>query len=100
MDRLRTVQVFLEVARCGSFAGAARHLGMSKASVTKQIAALERLLGARLLNRTTKQVGLTEAGLTALHSGKLLLQRFEQIEAAVRGSGRSRRGVIRVGRPR
>ena len=99
MDRLRSVQVFLEVARRGSFAGAARHLGMSKASVTKQIAALERLLGARLLNRTTQQVGLTEAGLTALDSGKLLLQRFEQIEADVRDSVRSPRGVIRVGTP-
>ena len=99
MDRLRSMQVFIEVARRGSFAGAARHLGMSKASVTKQVAALERILGARLLNRTTKSVGLTAAGLTALHGGQQVVQRFEQIESEVRDSVRSPKGVVRVGTP-
>ena len=99
MDRLRSIQVFLEVARRGSFAGAARHLGMSKASVTKHVAALEQLLAARLLNRTPKKVGLTVAGLTALDGGKLLVHRFEQIEAEVRDSVRSPKGVVRVGTP-
>ena len=99
MDRLRSMQVFIEVARRGSFAGAARHLGLSKASVTKQVAALERLLGARLLNRTTKSVGLTPAGLTALDGGQIFVQRFEQIEAEVRDSVRLPKGVVRVGTP-
>lgn len=99
MDRLRAIQVFVEVARDGSFTGAARRLGMSKASVTKHVAWLEHTLRARLLNRTTKQVGLTEAGLTALKSGKLLLERYEGIEADVRDSIREPRGVIRVGTP-
>ena len=72
---------------------------MSKASVTKQVAALERMLGARLLNRTTKRVGLTPAGLTALEGGREFVQRFEQMEAAVRDSVRSPRGVVRVGTP-
>ncbi len=99
MDRLRSMQVFLEVARRGSFAGAARHLGMSKASVTKQVASLERLLGARLLNRTTKSVGLTPAGVTALDGGKQVVQFFEQIETEVRDSVRAPRGVVRVGTP-
>ena len=99
MDRLRSMQVFIEVARRGSFAGAARHLGMSKASVTKQVAALERILGARLLNRTTKSVGLTTAGLTALDGGQQVVQRFEQIESEVRDSVRSPKGVVRVGTP-
>lgn len=99
MDRLRCFQVFTEVAREGSFSGAARHLGMSKASVTKHIASLERTLGARLFNRTTKQVGLTEAGVTALASAKVLLERYEQIESEVRDSIEDPRGVIRVGTP-
>ena len=99
MDRLRSVQVFLEVARRGSFARAASHLGMSKASVTKHVASLERMLGARLLNRTTKKVGLTAAGFTALDSGKLLVQGFERIEVEVRDSVRSPRGVVRIGTP-
>ena len=76
MDRLRCMQVFVEVARDGSFTGAARRLGMSKASVTKHVAWLEHSLRARLLNRTTKQVGLTEAGLSALSQSRQLLEQI------------------------
>lgn len=99
MDRLRCIEVFAEVARDGSFSGAARRLGISKASVTKHVAWLEKTLGARLLHRTTKQVGLTEAGMSALRSGKQLLERYEEIETDLRGSLRQPRGVIRVGTP-
>jgi DNA-binding transcriptional LysR family regulator len=99
MDRLRCIQVFVEVARDGSFTGAARRLGMSKASVTKHVAWLEHSLRARLLHRTTKQVGLTEAGFSTLRSGRLLLDRYEEIEADARTSIREPRGVIRVGTP-
>ncbi len=99
MDRLRCMQVFVEVARDGSFTGAARRLGMSRASVTKHVAWLEHSLRARLLNRTTKQVGLTEAGLSALGQSRQLLERYEEIEADARNSQREPRGVIRVGTP-
>lgn len=99
MDRLRCFQVFLEVARLGSFGGAARHLNMSPASVTKHVATLEAALGARLLQRTTRSVALTEAGLLALANGRALLDRYEAIEADVRESTQSVRGVIRVGTP-
>ena len=99
MDRLRCMEVFLEVARTGSFAAAAQHLGMSRAAVSKHVARLEDLLGARLLNRTTKQVGLTEAGLMAANSGRQLLERYDAIEADVRESTRTPRGVVRVGTP-
>jgi DNA-binding transcriptional LysR family regulator len=99
MDRLRCMQVFVEVARDGSFTGAARRLGISKASVTKHVAWLEQELRARLLNRTTKQVALTEAGLRTLRSGRQLLSRYEEIEADVRASVREPKGVIRVGTP-
>jgi molybdate transport repressor ModE-like protein len=99
VDRLRCIQVFVEVARDGSFTGAARRLGMSKASVTKHVAWLENALRARLLHRTTKQVGLTEAGLSTLRSGRRLLEGYEEIEADVRASTREPRGVVRVGTP-
>lgn len=99
MDRLRCLQVFAEVARDSSFTGAARRLGMSKGSVTKHVAWLEQSLRARLLNRTTKQVGLTEAGLAVLRNGRALLERYEEIEDQVRGAVREPRGVIRVGTP-
>lgn len=99
MDRLRSFEIFVEVARDGSFCAAARRLGISKASVTKHVAALEQTLGARLLNRTTKQVGLTEAGHSTLRSAKLLMERYEAIEAEAREATMEPRGVIRVGAP-
>jgi DNA-binding transcriptional LysR family regulator len=99
MDRLRCIEVFVEVARDGSFTGAARRLGMSKGTATKHVASLERSLGARLLNRTTKHVGLTEAGAHALSQGKLLLAGYEEIGAGARDLVRKPRGTVRVGTP-
>jgi DNA-binding transcriptional LysR family regulator len=99
MDRLRCLEVFAEVARSGSFTAAAQRFGVSRATVTKQVAWLERSLNAQLLNRTTKQVGLTEAGLRVLASGSKLLERYEEIESDVREVTTQPRGMIRVGTP-
>lgn len=99
MDRLHCFHVFIEVARGGSFSGAASRLGLSRASVTKHVASLEVQLGARLLNRTTQQVRLTEAGIAALATGKALLEQYEFLEADIRSALRGPRGVIRVGTP-
>jgi DNA-binding transcriptional LysR family regulator len=99
MDRLRCIEVFSEVARDGSFTGAARRLRMSKSAVTKHIAWLEQSLGAKLLNRTTKHVGLTEAGAHTLNQGKLLLDGYEEIGAGARELVERPRGIIRVGTP-
>ena len=62
MGELEAIRVFLTVAAQHSFAGAARQLGMTPASVTRTIAALEARLGVQLLVRTTRQVSLTSAG--------------------------------------
>ncbi|WP_289069532.1 LysR family transcriptional regulator [uncultured Aliiroseovarius sp.] len=62
MGELESIRVFLAVAAQQSFAGAARQLGMTPASVTRTIAALEARLGVQLLVRTTRQVSLTSAG--------------------------------------
>ena len=62
MGELESIRVFLTVAEQQSFAGAARQLGMTPASVTRTIAALESRLGVQLLVRTTRQVSLTSAG--------------------------------------
>jgi DNA-binding transcriptional LysR family regulator len=99
VDRLRCIEVFVEVARDGSFTSAARRLGISKATTTKHVAWLERSLGVKLLNRTTKDVGLTEAGAHALSQGKLLLDRYEEIGAGVRELIEKPRGIVRVGTP-
>lgn len=62
MGELESIRVFLAVAELSSFAGAARQLGLTPASVTRTIAALEGQLGVQLLVRTTRQVALTSAG--------------------------------------
>ncbi len=62
MGELESIRVFLSVAEQQSFVGAARQLGLSAASVTRTIAALEARLGVQLLVRTTRQVSLTSAG--------------------------------------
>lgn len=62
MGELESIRVFLTVAELQSFAGAARQLGMTPASVTRTVAALEARLGVQLLVRTTRQVSLTSTG--------------------------------------
>ncbi len=99
MDRLRCLQIFSEVARCGSFVRAATQLSLSKATITKHVAALEATMGAQLLKRSSKQVALTEAGARVLESGRDLLERYDAIEAEVRDAVHLPRGAIRVGTP-
>jgi len=99
MDRLRCIEVFIEVAQGLSFSGAAERLGMAKGNVTKHVAWLEQNLGVQLLTRTTKSVGLTESGLALLENGRNLLEQVESIEAAVRVSVKQPRGTLRVGTP-
>lgn len=99
MDRLRLIEVFRVVAQTRSFTAAAEHLGMSRASVTKHVAMLERNLGARLLDRTTKHVAPTAAGLWLIEGGSRLLRDFEVLEAGVRDAMHNPRGTIRVGTP-
>jgi DNA-binding transcriptional LysR family regulator len=99
VDRLHCLKIFAEVARNSSFAEAAQRLGMSRAGVSKHVAWLEESMGAQLLQRTTKQVNLTEAGLRVLENGLMLLDRYDEIEADVRNSVSEPRGVVRVGTP-
>lgn len=99
MDRLRCLQIFSEVARSGSFVRTAMKLSLSKGTVTKHVAWLETAIGAQLLNRTTKQVALTEAGSRVLEAAGQLLDRYDSMESEVRDSVRLPRGAIRVGTP-
>ncbi len=80
MDRLTAIQVFNEVVASRSFSLAAKNLDMSRAMVTRHISTLEDWLGARLLQRSTRQLTLTEAGNNLLRQGRQVLQLIEQIE--------------------
>lgn len=91
--------VFAEVVDAGGFTEAARRLGLSKASVSRQIASLERRLGAQLLRRTTRRMSLTEVG-ELFHARCLRVA--EEAEAAERSVGDMQvepRGEIRLAAP-
>ncbi|MGJ7578699.1 LysR family transcriptional regulator [Variovorax sp. RHLX14] len=99
MDRLRCLQIFTEVARCGSFVRAAMQLSLSPATITKHVAWLETSMGAQLLKRTSKQVALTDAGARVLEAARELVERYDAIEGEVRDVVQLPRGAIRVGTP-
>jgi DNA-binding transcriptional LysR family regulator len=85
MDRLDAMQAFVTVADLKGFAPAARKLGLSPSGVTRLIAALENRLGARLLQRTTRSVTLTDAGVRYLERAKRILADVEEAEIAAEG---------------
>jgi DNA-binding transcriptional LysR family regulator len=83
MDRLDSMAVFAKVVESGSLSAAARALGVSLASVSRQLAALEDKLGARLLSRTTRRLSLTEGGRAYYARCKRILGDVEEAEAEV-----------------
>jgi len=99
MDRAESLAIFAEVAERGSFVEAARRRGRSPAAVTRDIAELEKRLGVRLLNRTTRAVSLTEAGQRLLSGAKRVLADLDEIEYAAAGAGTAPRGELRVTAP-
>ena len=99
MDKLRAIEVFIEVAQGLSFSGAADRLGMARGNVTKYVAWLEKSMGVQLLTRSTKSVSLTESGRSLLDNGRELLDRVEAIDNVVRQSVRTPKGLLRLGAP-
>ena len=75
--------VFIKVVEEGSFRGAARVLGIPKSSVSRKVTELEEHLGARLLQRTTRQVGLTDAGTAYYRHAAIAVATLEDAERAV-----------------
>ncbi len=90
------MQAFVAVAEEEGFSPAARRLGVSPPVVTRSVAALEERLGARLLERTTRKVRVTEAGARYLGDCRRLLGELEDAEAAVRGAHDTARGTLGV----
>lgn len=98
MDRLDEIRAFVAVAEALSFTQGARKLDVSGAQASKLVARLENRLGARLLNRTTRDVSLTDTGAAYLDSARDVLERFEALETSVRDqSGPS--GTLKVSAP-
>lgn len=99
MDKLHTIQVFIEVANLQGFSAAANKLGLSAPVVTRSIAELESRLGAKLFNRTTRHVRLTEAGVRFLQDAKRIVEELEEAEAAVKGVYTKPSGTLSVTAP-
>lgn len=96
MDQLRAMRVFAQVVDEGSFAGAARHLDLAPAVVTRVVAELEEHLGARLLNRTTRRVALTEVGADYLARVQRILADVEEAQAMAGAHTQEARGLVRL----
>ncbi|AET94852.1 LysR family transcriptional regulator (plasmid) [Burkholderia sp. YI23] len=90
------MRVFLKVADARSFRGVARELGFSNALVTRAIALLERHLGVRLLNRTTRAVSLTVSGVRYIEGCRAFLQHLDRLETAVVALDDAPGGTVRV----
>jgi DNA-binding transcriptional LysR family regulator len=99
MDRIDAMQAFVAVADLKGFAPAARKLGLSPSGVTRLVAALEDRLGARLLQRTTRQVALTDAGARYLERVRRILADVEEAESAAEGERTRPRGRLVVSAP-
>lgn len=99
MENLAGMAVFARVVEAKSFSEAARRLGISKSAVSKQVAQLERSLKARLLNRTTRRLSLTEVGAAFYEHCARMLAEAEAAELAVSRLYAEPRGVLRVTSP-
>ena len=99
MDRLDAMQAFVAVADLRGFAPAARKLGLSPSGVTRLIAALEERLGARLLQRTTRSVTLTDVGARYLQRIRGILADIEEAEGSVEGERTRPSGRLTVSAP-
>jgi DNA-binding transcriptional LysR family regulator len=84
MDRLDAMHVFVAVADLRGFAPAARKLRLSPSAVTRTIASLEEHLGTRLLQRTTRQVTLTDVGTRYLERARRILADVEEADSSAR----------------
>ena len=81
---LENLSLFLQIVRHGSMAAAGREAGMSPATVSERLAALERHYGSRLLTRTTRALSLTEEGRALAEGAPRLLAEAEELETRLR----------------
>jgi len=96
MDRLTSLTAFVQVADSGGFSAAGRRLNMSTTMVSNHVQALEDRLGARLLNRTTRKVSLTEVGRAYYDHCTHILAELEHADDIASASQSSPRGTLRI----
>ena len=99
MDKLEAMNAFVKVVALGSYAEAGRALGLTRSAVSKAVMELEQLLGARLLDRTTRRVSATEAGLAYYESCLDILARVDETEMQVSRLHDEPKGVLKINAP-
>jgi len=99
MDKFSSLRAFIKVVEKGSFAAAARDLGVSRAQVNRQVINLEDSLGVTLLHRTTRSVIVTPAGDSYYNRCRVLLNELEEAELAVQQEQVEPQGEIRINAP-
>lgn len=96
MEALQTIRLFMKVADLGSLSAAGRASGLSPASVSRQIKALEQSLGVRLINRTSRRLALTEIGQLYRERGLSILEQLDDLTDRVVEHQTSPRGLIHL----
>lgn len=96
VDKLRAMKSFVRVVEAGSFSAVAEQSDATQSAISKQIAALERELGARLLTRTTRSLALTEEGARYFEQVRRLVAEIAEAESSVRAGEQELTGWLRV----
>jgi DNA-binding transcriptional LysR family regulator len=96
MDKLQAMATFVRVVEAGSFSAVAHESGTTQSAVSKQVAALERALGAKLLTRTTRSLALTEEGERYFEQARRLVAEIAEAEGALQRGEQQLSGWLRV----
>ena len=96
MDRWKEIELFVQVAETGSLSRAAEALELSNAAASRHLSALEERLGARLIERNTRRLYLTDTGQAFFSRAKSILLELKDAEAAVNATSLSPSGVLRI----
>lgn len=99
MDKLNNMQVFCRIVELGTFTAVAREMHLSAMMISKYMAQLEESLGVALLNRTTRQISLTEAGEVYYYRCKQLMDDFSELDETTSQLGRHVKGTLKISAP-
>lgn len=99
MDKLNSMKTFVEVVDSEGFTAAANKIGLSRAQVSKSVMQLEAHLGIRLLNRTTRQVSLTDTGRLYYERSKAILDEIDEIDNLASQQSSHARGTLTLAAP-
>lgn len=99
LDRFEDLRTFVALAQTGGFAAAADRLGIVKSAVSRRVREIEERLGVRLVQRTSRNVSLTEAGRNYAERARAILAELEEMDEEVRGANDKPDGTLRISAP-